>query len=59
METIPLFPMHAVLFPHGRMFLQVFEPRYLDLIGQCMKEDSGFGLVWLSLAETYQQKIVC
>ena len=47
METIPLFPMHAVLFPHGRMFLQVFEPRYLDLIGQCMKEDSGFGLVWL------------
>jgi Lon protease-like protein len=47
METIPLFPMHAVLFPHGRMFLQVFESRYLDLIGQCMKEDSGFGLVWL------------
>lgn len=49
METIPLFPLNAVLLPHGRMPLQIFEPRYLDLISRCLKqeEDSGFGVVWL------------
>ena len=47
MTTIPLFPLGAVLFPHGRMPLQIFEARYLDLITDCLKNDSGFGVVWL------------
>lgn len=42
---IPIFPLSAVLFPSGRMPLQIFEQRYLDLIKRCMKEDSGFGVV--------------
>ncbi|MEH6559027.1 MAG: LON peptidase substrate-binding domain-containing protein [Oceanicoccus sp.] len=55
MDTIPLFPLHAVLFPHGRMPLQVYESRYLDLISRCMKENSGFGVVWLKQGpEAYQ-----
>lgn len=57
MDTIPLFPLHAVLFPHGRMPLQVFESRYLDLISRCMKENSGFGVVWLKQGrEVHQSK---
>ncbi|HEB28060.1 MAG TPA: hypothetical protein ENI05_09830, partial [Porticoccus sp.] len=44
---IPLFPLSAVLFPGGRMPLQIFEPRYLDLISTSLKHDSGFGVVWL------------
>ncbi len=41
---IPLFPLHSVLFPGGPLALRVFEPRYLDMISQCMKDDSGFGV---------------
>lgn len=43
--AIALFPLHAVLLPGGRIPLQIFEPRYLDLVSRCMKADSGFGLV--------------
>lgn len=42
--TIPLFPLHAVLFPGGTLPLRIFEPRYLDMISSCMKEDKGFGV---------------
>lgn len=45
METIPLFPLGSVLFPHGRMGLQIFEARYIDLISDCMKNDKQFGVV--------------
>lgn len=44
-QDIPLFPLGTVLFPGGRLPLQIFEPRYLDLVRQCMKADSGFGVV--------------
>ena len=47
METIPLFPLYAVLLPGGRMPLQIFEPRYMDLVSDCMKQQSGFGVVFL------------
>jgi Lon protease-like protein len=42
---IPLFPLSSVLFPHGSMPLQIFEPRYLDLVRDCMRQGSGFGVV--------------
>ncbi|HEC18760.1 MAG TPA: peptidase S16 [Gammaproteobacteria bacterium] len=42
--TIPLFPLHAVLFPGGTLPLRIFEPRYLDMISDCMKQDRGFGV---------------
>jgi len=41
----PLFPLGAVLLPSGRLPMQIFEPRYLDLISRCMREDRGFGIV--------------
>jgi Lon protease-like protein len=44
---LPLFPLGAVLLPGGRMPLRVFEPRYVDLIGDCMKQGSEFGVVWI------------
>lgn len=48
MDTIPLFPLSTVLLPHGRLSLRIFEPRYLDLVGRCLKNESpGFGVVWL------------
>lgn len=42
--TIPLFPLHTVLFPGGALGLRVFEARYLDMITECMKHDGGFGV---------------
>jgi Lon protease-like protein len=47
MKAIPLFPLSTLLFPKGRLPLQIFEPRYLDLVSRCLKEDNGFGVVWL------------
>ena len=42
---IPLFPLNAVLFPGGALPLRIFEPRYLDMISESMKSESGIGVV--------------
>jgi uncharacterized protein len=42
---LPLFPLNAVLFPDCMLDLQLFEARYLDMIGRCMKQGGGFGVV--------------
>mgnify|MGYP000055952525 CR=1 FL=1 len=47
MTNIPIFPLGTVLFPYARLPLQIFEPRYVDLVSHCLKTDSGFGVVWL------------
>jgi len=44
---LPLFPLQSVLFPDGLLSLKVFEARYLDLVGSCMRESSPFGVVAL------------
>ena len=44
-ETLPLFPLRTVLFPGGVLPLRIFEPRYVDMIGKCMREGVGFGVV--------------
>jgi len=43
--SFPLFPLNTVLFPGCRLDLQIFEARYLDMIGRCMKQNGGFGVV--------------
>lgn len=45
MTELPLFPLGSVLFPGGRLPLQVFEPRYLDLISASLKQGRPFGVV--------------
>ena len=42
---IPLFPLRTVLFPGGPLPLRIFETRYTDMVGRCLKEDRGFGVV--------------
>lgn len=42
--TLPLFPLHAVLVPGAALGLRVFEPRYLDLVRECGRSDSTFGV---------------
>jgi hypothetical protein len=43
-RTLPLFPLSTVLFPGGRMPLKIFEQRYLDLVKNCLADNSTFGL---------------
>ena len=45
MTALPLFPLGTVLFPDGLLSLRIFEPRYVDMVGRCMREDSPFGVV--------------
>ncbi len=47
MTEISLFPLSTTLVPYGRMPLQIFEQRYLDLVADCMRKGEGFGVVWL------------
>ncbi len=42
---LPLFPLHTVLYPGCMLDLQIFEPRYLDMISQCLRREQGFGVV--------------
>ncbi len=44
---LPLFPLHAVLFPDGIMPLRIFEARYIDMVRDCMRRDAPFGVVLL------------
>jgi Lon protease-like protein len=45
MNEIGLFPLNLVLLPGEQAPLHVFEPRYKELIGECLAEDEEFGLV--------------
>ena len=42
--SLPLFPLHAVLLPGARLGLRVFERRYLDMLRECSRQESTFGI---------------
>jgi Lon protease-like protein len=42
---IPLFPLDVVLFPGTPLPLHIFEPRYKEMIGECLAEQRTFGVV--------------
>lgn len=50
-QDIDLFPLRVVLFPGGKLELQIFEQRYIDLVRNCLKTDSGFGVCLLKKGE--------
>jgi len=42
---IGLFPLGLVLLPGEQVPLHIFEPRYRELIGECLAQSTEFGLV--------------
>jgi Lon protease-like protein len=42
---LPLFPLDTVLLPGTPIPLHVFEPRYKEMIGECLEEKTSFGIV--------------
>ena len=45
---IALFPLHTVLFPGGLLPLRVFEPRYMEMVSACLRENAAFGICLIS-----------
>ena len=45
LHELPLFPLNSVIFPGGALPLRLFEPRYLDMVKDCMRNEHGFGVV--------------
>jgi Lon protease-like protein len=43
-DEIPVFPLGTVLFPDGVLPLRVFEARYMDMVRDCLKKNTQFGV---------------
>ena len=45
MSLVPLFPLDVVLFPGVPLPLHIFEPRYKEMISECLAQKKLFGVV--------------
>jgi Lon protease-like protein len=54
---LPLFPLQLVLFPHVNLPLHIFEERYKEMIGDCIKNQWEFGI--LAVEEESVKSIGC
>ena len=46
-RSLPLFPLRTVLVPGAALDLRIFERRYLDMVRDCGRQGSGFGVCLL------------
>jgi len=46
MTEIGLFPLGIVLLPTEQVPLHIFEPRYQELVSECLEDERPFGLVF-------------
>ena len=44
-DLLPIFPLEVVLFPGAALPLHIFEPRYKEMIGECLEQKLPFGVV--------------
>ncbi|MBT7739066.1 MAG: LON peptidase substrate-binding domain-containing protein [Cryomorphaceae bacterium] len=44
-NNLPIFPLSLVALPGSIQSLQIFEPRYINMIKTCMSENHGFVIV--------------
>lgn len=45
MSLIALFPLDVVLFPGAPLPLHIFEPRYKEMVNECIEKKTSFGMV--------------
>ncbi len=43
-KTLPLFPLSLIVYPGEDLNLHIFEPRYRQLISECIEEERTFGI---------------
>ena len=41
---LPIFPLDLVLYPNQKIPLRIFEPRYRQMLDDCMSSDRKFGI---------------
>jgi Lon protease-like protein len=46
--SLPLFPLHFVLFPNYPLQLHIFEDRYRAMISECIERNAPFGVVLIA-----------
>ncbi|MFT4566659.1 MAG: ATP-dependent Lon protease [Saprospiraceae bacterium] len=44
MILVPIFPLQIVVYPFEELNLNIFEPRYRQLVTDCMEDDLPFGI---------------
>ena len=54
-KQIPLFPLPTIVMPGGLLPLRLFELRYIDMVKECFKHGTGFGVC---LAKPFSQQQV-
>ena len=47
-NNLPVFPLGIVALPGTIQYLQIFEPRYLKMVKDCMSNGHGFVIVFQS-----------
>ena len=45
-NNLPVFPLGLVALPGTIQHLQIFEPRYVNMVKECMEKDQGFVIVF-------------
>lgn len=43
-KTLPLFPLNLIVYPGEDLNLHIFEPRYRQLVNECLDEEKTFGI---------------
>jgi uncharacterized protein len=59
MRELPIFPLPLVLNPGGELQLRIFEPRYLDMVRDCARGQTGFGVCSVMPAPGSDQRGIC
>lgn len=44
-QFVPIFPLNLVAFPTEKLNLHIFEPRYIELINDCIEQQRSFGII--------------
>jgi Lon protease-like protein len=55
-RLIPLFPLDLVLLPDAPLPLHIFEPRYREMVGECLRDRKEFGIVRVKNAPRGKQQ---
>jgi Lon protease-like protein len=54
---LALFPLKTVLLPGNTLQLKIFEPRYTDMIAECMRDNKPFGVVLIYEGEETDSEV--
>ena len=59
-KTIPVFPLsNFIIFPKTSVPLNIFEPRYIDMVNDSMKADKFIGMVQPKIIKNFDDNKFC